>query len=57
MLREGRQDHRAIRGQQIEDDMTDQDRKADFIIIPEGVSLRYFYKEPTEKNGVEGNQY
>jgi hypothetical protein len=37
--------------------MADQNQKADFIITPEGVALRYFYKEPTEKKGIEGNQY
>jgi hypothetical protein len=37
--------------------MADQDWKADFKITPEMVALRYFYKEPTEKKGIEGNQY
>ncbi len=57
MFRERRQNHRAIRGQKIEDDMTDKNRKADFIKTPEGGAPRYFYKKPAEKKGIEGNQY
>ena len=56
MFKERRKDHRPIRGQEIEDDVTDQNQKADFIKTPKGGALRYSYKEPTEKKGVKGGQ-
>jgi len=56
MLKKRGENHGAIRGQKIEDDMADQNRKADFIKTPKVVAFRYFYKEPTEKKGVKGDQ-
>lgn len=36
--------------------MADQDWKADFIITPKVVAFRYLDKEPTEEEGIKGDQ-
>jgi hypothetical protein len=57
MFKERRKDHRAIGGEKIEQDVTNQNREADLIKAPKMISLRYLDENPAEEESVERNKY
>ncbi len=56
MFKEGGENHRPIRGEKIEQDETDKDRKTYFIKAPEVRTPWNFDKDPAEEKSIEGDQ-
>jgi hypothetical protein len=57
MFKERRKDHRAIRGEKIEQNVTNQNRQTDLIKTPEMISLRYLGENPAEEESIERDKY
>ena len=56
VFKERRKNHRAIRSEQIQQNVTNQNKKTDLIKTPEVIAPRYFGEDPTEEQRIKGNQ-